>query len=54
MKIMNFFFGEPGEGMSQKDREIFHSLRKLKSLHAVEGRVLIDASEVVTTEFINE
>ncbi|MBF4557149.1 hypothetical protein H7698_13780 [Pseudomonas sp. p50] len=54
MKILNFFFGAPGEGMSQKDREISESIRKLKSLNVVEGRVSIDASEVVTAEFIKE
>lgn len=54
MKILSFFFGKPGEGMSQKDREISDSIRKLKSLNVVEGRVSIDASEVVTAEFIKE
>ncbi|MGV8917092.1 MAG: hypothetical protein ACOH2R_04700 [Pseudomonas sp.] len=54
MSILNFLFGEPGKNMSKKDREISDSIRKLKSLNVVEGRVSIDASEVVTAEFIKE
>jgi transaldolase len=40
--------------MSAKDREITESIRKLKSLDVVEGRVSIAASEVVTEDFIKE
>ena len=53
-KILNILFGKPGKGMSDKDREISESIRKLKSLDVVEGRVSIAPSEVVTEDFINE
>ncbi|KQM53819.1 hypothetical protein ASE80_24110 [Pseudomonas sp. Leaf15] len=54
MKLLNLFFGKPGEYMSQKDREISDSIRNLKSLSVVEGRISIEPSEVVTAEFIKE
>lgn len=54
MKILNFIFGKPGEGMSAEEREISDSIKKLKSLKVVGGRVSIDASEVVTDKFVKE
>jgi hypothetical protein len=53
-RILNILFGKPGQGMSEKDREISESIRKLKSLDVVEGRVSISPSEVVTEDFIQE
>jgi hypothetical protein len=53
-RILNILFGKPGQGLSAKDREITESIRKLKSLDVVEGRVSISASEVVTEDFIKE
>lgn len=54
MNILNLLFGKPGERMSEKDREISESIKKLKTLSVVNGRVSISPSEVVTEEFIKE
>ncbi|MCV4286476.1 hypothetical protein OH708_01015 [Pseudomonas capsici] len=54
MNILNLLFGKPGERMSDKDREISESIRNLKTLSVVDGRVSIAASEVLTDEFIKE
>lgn len=54
MNILNLIFGKPGARMSERDREIFESIRKLKTLTAVNGCVSISPSEVLTEEFIKE
>lgn len=54
MNILNLLFGKPGERMSEKDREISESIRKLKTLSVIDGSVSISPSEVVTEEFIKE
>lgn len=46
MKILRFIFGAPGQSMTEKEREISDSIKKLKTLKVVDGRVSIDASEV--------
>lgn len=54
MNILNLLFGKPGAHMSERDREISESIRKLKTLKVVNGCVSISPSEVLTDEFIKE
>ncbi|PYC12946.1 hypothetical protein DMX06_23765 [Pseudomonas mosselii] len=54
MKILNFIFGKPGDGMTAKEKEISDSIKKLKSLSVVDGRISIDVGEVLTEEFVEK
>lgn len=54
MNILDLIFGKPGECMSETDREISESIKKLKTLRVVNGRVSISPTEVVTEAFIKE
>ncbi|GAB7531443.1 hypothetical protein PS3A_38550 [Pseudomonas sp. 3A(2025)] len=54
MGVLDLVFGKPGERMSEEDREIFKSIRKLKTLKVFNGRLSISPSEVITEAFIKE
>lgn len=52
--IFTLIWGAPGARLSQEDREISESIRRLKTLKVKDGHVSIDPSEVVTEKFIKD
>ena len=52
--LLNLIFGKPGSTLSAYELEVSRSLRRLKTLTFVDGRVSIDPSEVLTPQYLAE
>jgi hypothetical protein len=52
--ILNTIFGKPGSRLSADEFEITDSIRRLKTIRCVDGRVSIDPSEVLTPQYLQE